>query len=118
MPKRSKVVLLLAILILVIILARFIYIEANEQIYANRVTDYLVNELEYDQSEIGSVEGVYGFKMPKFYVVVTFENEPSIEYLYFAHGRVLQFEYQIIDKEFKGITKNDLRNYDPNSLIN
>lgn len=51
-------------------------------------------------------------------LVVTFKNEPYIEYLYFAHGRVRQFEFQIIDKEFKRITKEDLRNYDPNSLIN
>lgn len=118
MPKRYRVGFLFTILILVIILARFIYIEVNEQIYENRVTNYLMNELEYDLSEIASVEGVYGFKMPKFYAVVTFTNEPYIEYLYFAHGRVLQFEYQIIDKEFKGITKDDLRNYDSNGSIN
>lgn len=118
MPKKFKVVLLFLIFVLVIILARFIYIKANEHIYANRVTDYLVNEMEYDEGEIASVEGVYGFKMPKFYVVVTFTNEPHIEYVYFAHGRVVQFEYQIIDKAFEGITKEDLRNYDPNGSIN
>ncbi|MEK5185278.1 DUF3139 domain-containing protein [Solibacillus sp. FSL W7-1324] len=118
MPKKFKIVLLFLIFVLGIILARFIYIKANEHIYANRVTDYLVNEMEYDEGEIASVEGVYGFKLPKFYVVVTFTNEPHIEYVYFAHERVLQFEYQIIDKAFEGITKEDLHNYDPNGSIN
>ncbi|MEK4386185.1 DUF3139 domain-containing protein [Solibacillus sp. FSL W7-1464] len=115
MPKKLKAVLLIPIFI---ILTRFIYIEANELIYANRVTDYLLDELQYDQSEIASVEGVYGFKMPKFYTVVVFTNEPYIEYIYFAHERVLQFEYQIIDEEFEGITKDDLCNYDPSGSIN
>ena len=47
--------------------------------------------MEYDKGEIGSVEGVYGFKMPEFYTIVTFENEAYVEYTYFAHNTVLQF---------------------------
>ncbi|MEK4244535.1 DUF3139 domain-containing protein [Psychrobacillus sp. FSL K6-2684] len=117
MQKLHKITLIVSILILIIILLPFIYLEVNRNIYENKVTNYLLEEMEYDKGEIGSVEGVYGFKMPEFYTIVTFENEPYVEYTYFAHNTVLQFGYEIIDKEHDGITKEDLKNLDPNGLI-
>lgn len=117
MAKRFKIVLLFAILVLVIIVSRLIYIELNIHIYEHRVENYLINELRYDQRDIASVKGVYGFKLPEFYTVVVFTNEPYVEYLYFAHDGVLQYEYQIIDKEFNEVTKDDLKNYDPHGLM-
>ena len=110
MNKHLKIV---AILVLGLILARFIYIEVNKNIYKNRVTDYLLQEVGYDESEIASVEGVYGFKMPEFYGVVIFTNEPYVEYLYFAHGKVSQYEYQIIDSQYDELSQDELKNYDP-----
>ncbi|WP_449445590.1 DUF3139 domain-containing protein, partial [Ureibacillus acetophenoni] len=101
----------------VIVLSRFIYIEVNRNNYENKVTNYLLNDMGYDKSEIASVEGVYGFKLPEFYTIVIFENEPYVEYTYFAHKEVLQFDYQIIDSKYDGITKKELKNYDKNGLI-
>ena len=113
MTKRFKVVLFIAIFVLGMFLTRFIYIEVNRFIYKNRVTNYLIEEKGYDESEIASVEGVYGFKMPEFYTVVIFTNEPYVEYIYFAHGSVSQFEYQIIDAQYDNLSQDELKNYDP-----
>ncbi|KGX83107.1 MULTISPECIES: DUF3139 domain-containing protein [Pontibacillus] len=113
MPKFHKVYLIITIFIIVILLSPFIYLEVNKNIYENRVTNYLLEERGYNAEEIASVEGVFGFKMPKFYTTVTFEDEPYVKYTYFAHNEVLQFNYEIIDEEHEGITKEDLKNYDP-----
>ena len=115
--KLLKITLFVAIIVLVIILSRFIYIEVNKNNYENKVTNYLLKEMGYNKSEIASVEGVYGFKLPEFYTIVIFENEPYVAYTYFAHNSVLQFEYEVIDRKYIGITKKDLKNYDPNGLI-
>ena len=49
---------------------------------------------------------------PTFFWKVVFENEPYIEYIYFAHNDVIQFEYLITEEgKQKGITENDLINY-------
>ena len=117
MRKFLKIALFVAIIVLVIILSRFIYIEVNKNNYENKVTNYLVKEMGYDKSEIASVEGVYGFKLPEFYTIVIFENEPYVEYTYFAHDEVLQFDYEIIDREYIDVTQKELKNYDPNGLI-
>lgn len=113
MRKLLKIALFVTIIVLVIILTRFIYIEVNKNSYKNKVTNYLLEEMGYDQSEIALVEGVYGFKMPEFYTIVIFENEPYVEYSYFAHGGISQFDYRIIDRKYIGITKKELKNYAP-----
>lgn len=113
MNKRLKIVLIFTILVLGLIVARFIYIEVNKILYENRVTTYLLNEMGYDENEIAKIEGAYGFKMPKFYAVVVFTNEPYVEYLYFAHNRVSQFEYQFIDVQYGKLSQDELKNYDP-----
>nr|WP_239584283.1 DUF3139 domain-containing protein [Aquibacillus albus] len=102
--------MIVSILVLVVILSPFIYLEVNKNIYENRVTNYLLEVRIYDEEEIASVEGVFGFKMPKFYTTVTFENEPYVEYTYFAHNEVLQFDYEILDEEHKGISEEELKN--------
>ena len=117
MRKFLKIALFVAIIVLVIIMSRFIYIEVNKNIYENKVTNYLLKEMGYDKSKITSVEGIYGFKLPEFYTIVIFENEPYVAYTYFAHNEVLQFEYEVIDSKYIGITKKELKNYDPNGLV-
>lgn len=117
MRKPLKIALFVAIIVLIIILSRFIYIEVNKNNYQNRVTNYLLKEMGYAKNEIALVEGVYGFKLPEFYTIVIFENEPYVEYTYFAHEEVLQFDYEITDNKYIEITKKELKNYDPNGLI-
>lgn len=117
MRKLLKIALYVAIIVLVIIVSRFIYIEANKNNYENKVTNYLLKEMGYDRSEIVSVEGAYGFKLPEFYTIVIFKNEPYVAYTYFAHNEVLQFGYEIIDKKYNGVTRKELKNHDINGLI-
>jgi len=83
----------LLVLIALIFITPFIYIEINKLIYKNRVMDYLVDEKGYNKEEIKEIKGVWGFKLPPFYSTVTFNDEPTIEYIYFAHNEVLQFKY-------------------------
>jgi len=115
--KIYKIALVVAILVLVIILSRFIYIEVYKNIQEDKVTNYLIKEMGYDKGELASVEGVYGFKMPEFFTIVIFENEPYVKYTYFAHNEVSQFDYEIIDRQYIRVTKNELKNLDPNGLI-
>ncbi|GAA0489649.1 hypothetical protein GCM10008986_14390 [Salinibacillus aidingensis] len=103
MPRLHKIALTVSILLLLIL---------NKKVYENRVTDYLVEEQGYKKEEITSVEGVWGFKMPKFYTTVTFENEPYVEYTYYAHDGVRQFDYEIIDGKQKEMSVEDLKNHE------
>ena len=53
-------------------------------------------------------------KLPAFYSVVTFKNEPEVEYIYFAHNDVFQYSYQLTDEgQRDGINEEDLKNYNP-----
>ena len=113
MSRRLRVILFIVIVVLALIFARFIYIEVTKSIYKNKVSDYLITEMGYDEDEIAKVEGVYGFKMPEFYVVVVFKNEPYVEYLYVAHGSVSQYEYQFNDSQYKNLSQDELKNYEP-----
>lgn len=117
MSRLRKFILLVAILVIIFVLSPIIYVEANKKIFENRVTEYLVNEKGYHPNDIELVEGVYGFKMPEFYTKVIFKDEPYIEYTYFAHGGVAQFDYEIIDNVYNRITFKELKNYDSNGSI-
>jgi predicted glycosyl hydrolase (DUF1957 family) len=92
----------------------FLYVQINKKIYENRVANYLEEEKGYKAEELKSVKGVWGIKLPAFYAIVVFKNEPLVEYIYFAHNHVLQFEYRITDEGKKsGITETDLKHYIP-----
>ncbi|MGC5327653.1 DUF3139 domain-containing protein [Brevibacillus sp. SYSU BS000544] len=94
----------------------FLYVQINKMLYENRVTDYLVEVKGYKTEEIKSVEGVWGIKLPPFYTNVVFEDEPFVEYIYFAHNDVLQFEYRISDVgKKKGLTEADLKHHSPSA---
>jgi hypothetical protein len=102
------------IVLLAIIISPFFYVSINKYIYEQRVTDYLLKEKGYKAEEIKSVKGVWGVKLPSFYAVVVFADEPYVEYVYFAHNKILQFEYRITGEgKQKGITQSDLKHYDP-----
>lgn len=74
---------------------------------------YLLEEKGYKQKDIKEINGVWGMKLPAFYVTVVFENEPNVKYIYFAHNEVIQFEYEI-NGEVTSVefSKIDLINFD------
>ncbi|MDK8182323.1 DUF3139 domain-containing protein [Paenibacillus sp. UMB4589-SE434] len=113
--KIKKVIVLISAFILFIILVNFIYLETNKWIYANRVTHYLIAEKKYNKDDIQSVTGVWGFKAPAFYAVVVFQDEPDIEYVYFAHAEVIQFSVQRPEKHVGDpmIHTSELKHYVP-----
>ncbi|WP_438351922.1 DUF3139 domain-containing protein [Paenibacillus sp. FA6] len=115
MNKKIRIiVIIMAILVITLVVTPIIYVQVNKIIYADRVIDYLLEEENYTREEIESVEGVWGIKLPSFYAVVTFKDEPYVEYVYFAHNEVLQFSYRFTaEGKEKGITKSDLKHNDP-----
>lgn len=78
--------------------------------FAYKVSEYLIEEKGYKKEDITSIEGIWGKKMPAFYVVVIFKNEPNIEYSYFAHGKVRQFEFRTLDGST--VAMDELKNAD------
>ncbi|WP_134684376.1 DUF3139 domain-containing protein [Brevibacillus migulae] len=114
MKKRKLRTLIVSIILLGLVVTPFLYIGINKMIYAQRVKNYLLDVKGYKKEDIKSVEGVWGIKLPAFYAVVVFTDEPDVEYTYFAHNRVLQFSYTIKDEaKRKGLTKDDLKHYVP-----
>lgn len=115
--ERTKRILRITLLVILIgiVIVPIVSIQANKYIYKNRVTTFLIEEKGFEKEDIESVEGVWGFKLPVFYAIVTFKNEPYVEYIYFAHDNdVFQFNYQITDEgQKKGIKEEDLKNYNP-----
>jgi len=112
-PVKKIVLLLFVVLLLVLVLTPIVYVQSNKRIYANKVTKYLIEDQKYKMDEIESVKGVWGLALPQFYVVVSFKDEPNVEYIYFAHNDVIQFEYKAIEEEMKEPSKSDLKHYDP-----
>ncbi|OAB45254.1 DUF3139 domain-containing protein [Paenibacillus glacialis] len=110
----NKKAIIIVIIITILVVTPIVYVQANKIIYANRVTNYLLEEQKYSREEIESVEGVWGIKLPSFFSVVTFKDEPYVEYIYFAHNEVLQFGYRLTEEgKEEGITESDLKYYDP-----
>ncbi|MFB6367678.1 DUF3139 domain-containing protein [Paenibacillus elgii] len=109
MRKLKKVML---VMLIGLILTPFVYVQLNKVIYANKVTKYLLEKQNYKENEIKSVKGIWGIKLPPFYATVVFEDEPYVEYIYFAHNDVLQFGYNITEEgRNRGITQSDLKHY-------
>ncbi|MBU8878695.1 DUF3139 domain-containing protein [Bacillus sp. FJAT-29790] len=112
LKKNINIFVLLTILALVI--TPFLYVQINKMIYEKRVTNYLIEEAGYKAEEINSVEGIWGMKLPPFYATVVFKDEPFVEYIYFAHNDVQQFEYRINDEgKQKGVIETELKHYVP-----
>ncbi|MBD0382830.1 DUF3139 domain-containing protein [Paenibacillus sedimenti] len=102
---------ILAILVIGLFITPFFYVQTNKKMYANKVTNYLLNEQHYKKNEIKSVKGIWGIKLPSFYTIVVFENEPYVEYIYFAHNNVMQFSHNVTEEGKQlGITESDLKN--------
>ncbi|WP_262416400.1 DUF3139 domain-containing protein [Paenibacillus sp. CGMCC 1.18879] len=113
--RREKIVRIsIGILLAVLIMTPIVYVQANKLIYAHRVTAYLLEDGHYRKEEIQSVRGIWGIKLPSFFAVVTFKDEPHVEYVYFAHNEVHQFGYRLTpegrDHDFK---EKDLKHYVP-----
>ena len=84
MSRNKKKFIIIWTLIIVIVITPFIYVQGNKIIYKKRVMNYLVEEKGYKEIEIKSIKGIWGVKLPPFYSVVIFEDEPYVEYIYFA----------------------------------
>lgn len=97
-------------IIAVILVIPIIYVQSNKIIYANKVSQYLIEEKGYKKEEIKTIEGVWGKKLPAFYVVVIFKDEPNIEYTYFAHSKVGQFKFRSINGT--SVSIDELINYE------
>lgn len=82
--------------------------------YEYKVQKYLLEDKGYEEKEIASiVEKSEIGGIPPSWVEVVFKNEPYVKYIYFAHSRVQQDSYSIIDEQNKGkITVEDLKNDD------
>lgn len=110
--KKLKIAIL--VLLVFVFLSPFVYVQANKMIYAKKVNAYLLDEEHYSKDEIQSVKGVWGVKLPPFYVVVVFKDEPEVEYIYFAHNSIMQFEYRLTPEgKARGITRSELKHYIP-----
>lgn len=110
----KKIRIALLVLFVLVLLSPFVYVQANKMIYAKKVNAYLLEEERYSKDEIQSVRGVWGVKLPPFYVVVVFKDEPDVEYIYFAHDTIMQFEYRLTPEgKTRGITRSKLKHYIP-----
>lgn len=90
MNKRKWQNIIAVLLVLLVILVPVTYVQANQLIYADRVKEYLIQQKHYREQDIASVQGVWGMKMPDFYVKVIFRDEPYATYIYYAHRPVIQ----------------------------
>ncbi|MFF3099759.1 DUF3139 domain-containing protein [Viridibacillus arvi] len=119
LSKKVKFILFIFLmLIFTVFLAAYLKIEITKTEYEKRVTSYLEDEKGYEKKDIKSVDGIYGVKMPPFYVVVVFEDEPYVKYIYFAHNGVKQIKYILTEEAIKSnINKPDLKNYNPSNEI-
>ncbi|GGA31516.1 DUF3139 domain-containing protein [Paenibacillus physcomitrellae] len=114
MKKKTKVILIIiTTLVCLLITAAITYVQVNKIIYANRVTDYLLEKQNYNSEEIEFVEGVWGKMLPAFFAVVVFKDEPEVEYIYFAHNEVMQFGYRLTEAGKQiGIEELELKHLD------
>ncbi|MDQ0888758.1 hypothetical protein QFZ81_003846 [Paenibacillus sp. V4I9] len=115
MSKVKKIIIISVwVFSLGLIATPFLYVAINKMLYDYRVTNYLIEEKGYRTEEIKSVKGVWGIKLPPFYAVVVFKDEPFVEYVYFAHrpNHILQFSYRITDVEQQK-AKSDLKHLVP-----
>ncbi|MGF9979674.1 DUF3139 domain-containing protein [Viridibacillus arvi] len=113
--KKVKIILFIfLVLICAVFFAAYLKIEFTKTEYEKRVTSYLLDEKGYEKKDLKFVDGIYGVKLPPFYVIVIFEDEPYVKYIYYAHDGVNQIEYILTEEAIKSnIHKSDLKNYDP-----
>ncbi len=110
---KKAIIVIILIFVIGMFISPLIYVETNKIIYKNKVITYLIEAKGYKKEEIKFVQSGWGNELTPFYAVVIFENEPYVEYIYFAHNEIMQFEYRLtVEGKQKGITENDLKNYE------
>ncbi|WP_289136388.1 DUF3139 domain-containing protein [uncultured Brevibacillus sp.] len=98
------------VIVLVVVLTPFVYVQANKLIYASRVTEHLLEKEKIQPEQIRSVKGEWSKKLPPFCAIVVFADEPEVEYVYFAHNEVIQFGYRLTEEGKKqGLGEQDLK---------
>ena len=109
--KIKRLFIILAILVVIVFSASFALIQFKKHQASDNVMEYLTEVKGYEKSEILTLQSKWTFfGIPKYYVEVSFKNEPNIIYLYFTNDLKGQFEYYPIDGET--IPTEDLKNYD------
>ena len=111
MRKLRKIIVVFFVLFIIV---TFITVQIIKNTHEERVNDYLLDEQGYDQGEIKEIKVKWGFKLPPFYTIVIFKDEPYVEYVYFSHNGVKQFEYVITEEgEKRGVIESELKHYVP-----
>ncbi|MFJ7736348.1 DUF3139 domain-containing protein [Lysinibacillus sp. NPDC097287] len=104
----------LVLVLLILLIAPFGYVELKKMIFENRIQQYLTEEKAYAEAEIKSIECQWHFfGLPKYWGEVIYTDEENVVYVYFAHDkdRPLQFEYYTLDgSEPKS---EELKHYEP-----
>ncbi|WP_411348366.1 DUF3139 domain-containing protein [Paenibacillus sp. WLX2291] len=100
-PQSKRRLIIAAIIIALLVGTPYGYVQYNKWSYAQRVTDYLIQQEHYTQQELQSVEGFWGIMLPAFYVDVVFADEPNITYTYFAHAGVKQMQHRPTNGEIR-----------------
>lgn len=106
--------LLLAGLV-ILLLAPFCTVYLKKQMYENRIEHFLMEERDYKLEEIQSIEASWHFAgLPKYWVNVTFSDEPNVVYIYFAHDKnhLGQFEFYTKDGDTP-LSTEQLTHYEP-----
>lgn len=91
---------LLICAIVIMLLAPFFTVQFKKQFYENRVKNYLIEEVAYQEDAIQSIESTWHFAgLPSYTVNITFSDEPNVIYNYFAHDKnnIHQAEHYTID---------------------
>jgi len=76
LSKKTIIILFMFLVLICGILFINLKIKNTKTEYEKRVTSYLVDEKGYEKKEIKSVEGIYGVKLPSYYVVVILKMNP------------------------------------------
>ena len=105
--KKARIAIIIVLLLALIPIS---YVQFNKALFKHRVLEYLTTEQHYTKADIQHIEGIWGKKMPAFYVTVIFTDEPNVMYTYFAHGNVHQFEYVTLDGQ--PLEPEQLRHYE------
>ncbi|WP_245827572.1 DUF3139 domain-containing protein [Paenisporosarcina indica] len=114
MSRLKKIMVTFLVIVLFVVIVTFVKIQDIKNTYEKSVTNYLLHEQGYEKNEIKSVEGIWRFKLPAFYTVVVFEDEPFVQYIYYAHNGVKQIEYSLTYEGIeKGIDETKLKHYVP-----
>jgi len=112
----KKITIFFILIVSIIILAPFSYVQFKKHQASDRVWQYLTEEKGYEENDIKGLKSEWSFiGIPTYHVEVIFKNEPNIVYYYFAHREDAKGQFEYYDLNGKNVPIENLKNYDPNS---